>query len=929
MRPVSMISYAQNFEDVMLWRALGHVEKGFYIDIGAQDPVVDSVSLAFYEKGWRGIHVEPSSHCAEMLRQARPDDLVIQAAVSSEARVLSFYDVAGGGLSTCDHQIAKKYIADGVNVQEKLVPGVTLDDVFAHRQSEEVHWLKIDVEGAEKQVLQGWRKSGLRPWIVVIESTLPMTQVLSHQKWEKLILRKGYKFAYFDGLNRFYVASNHIELMSSFAVGPNVFDGFGLSGVAWSSWCKVVNHKLDMVKAARETERLEFEHQLQHAQSAIEELKRENLVCSLKIIEQQQNHVVDLDARREETLTLEKARYSEVENLQAEIRRLNALLIDVKQQAGLTVESAHRSALEYARASTDREREVQHMFTAREDRYHQDISSLRDELQGINSLLVNARERFENDLRKAREEADITANALLLAERERNLRWITAERDDRTRLQLVAQAYEQSATRSLKESEERFRAATNRLAVREREFGEQLLEKTNAFATLLLEAQQDQIALENEIASLYENAKQVQNLAEQREQTRIAEASVWEEKATDAEQVRAAFEKEAEERFDQASSATSHFRELFLAEKQRRILLESSLGWKLTKPFRTVAHWLNAPQSTSTIEFTECGSPSEPSAPESSELAAAHHSEVSDQHKVQKVNMPHPASYTGNVIGPYPITLVDMLSLNGEQFVNCAYLTLLKRAPDAGGGATYLKLLASGTAKITILDEIVSSDEGRAMGSSLPGLHAPKQGAAQNLSELTALNGESFVECAYITFLKRSPDSDGAKYYLAHLLQGTSKLQILDEICTSEEAKRNGVVIPGLQEAILIDRREHRSFGGLFGMRHSQAAPEKSLRALEQQMLRFFQQSERNYASLMREIAVVSTRRGSVDAGEPRDSFVEVREADHSILWQQAPLDPGEASAILAQIANVVVNSAEARMLSATKSELIGKPNVN
>ena len=50
-----MISYAQNFEDVMLWRALKHVERGFYIDIGAQDPVVDSVSLAFYEQGWRGV----------------------------------------------------------------------------------------------------------------------------------------------------------------------------------------------------------------------------------------------------------------------------------------------------------------------------------------------------------------------------------------------------------------------------------------------------------------------------------------------------------------------------------------------------------------------------------------------------------------------------------------------------------------------------------------------------------------------------------------------------------------------------------------------------------------------------------------------------------------------------------------------------------
>ena len=53
------VSYAQNFEDVMLWRALSHVDCGFYIDIGAHHPTIDSVSLAFYERGWTGIDVEP------------------------------------------------------------------------------------------------------------------------------------------------------------------------------------------------------------------------------------------------------------------------------------------------------------------------------------------------------------------------------------------------------------------------------------------------------------------------------------------------------------------------------------------------------------------------------------------------------------------------------------------------------------------------------------------------------------------------------------------------------------------------------------------------------------------------------------------------------------------------------------------------------
>lgn len=61
---MTLTSYAQNFEDVILWRVLRHVERGTYIDLGAQDPVADSVSLAFYENGWRGLHVEPVSFYA-------------------------------------------------------------------------------------------------------------------------------------------------------------------------------------------------------------------------------------------------------------------------------------------------------------------------------------------------------------------------------------------------------------------------------------------------------------------------------------------------------------------------------------------------------------------------------------------------------------------------------------------------------------------------------------------------------------------------------------------------------------------------------------------------------------------------------------------------------------------------------------------------
>ena len=54
---MTFVSYAQNFEDVMLHRALNHVVRGFYIDVGAADPEALSVTKAFYDNGWHGINV--------------------------------------------------------------------------------------------------------------------------------------------------------------------------------------------------------------------------------------------------------------------------------------------------------------------------------------------------------------------------------------------------------------------------------------------------------------------------------------------------------------------------------------------------------------------------------------------------------------------------------------------------------------------------------------------------------------------------------------------------------------------------------------------------------------------------------------------------------------------------------------------------------
>lgn len=220
-----MISYAQNFEDVMLWRALKHVPQGCYIDIGAWDPVDDSVSLAFYERGWRGVHVEPVEIFAKKIREARPDELVINAAVGIENNSEDLFVFEGTGLSTLSPEIADKHTKSGFLAKCIKVQLRTLDSIFSEVGGREIHWLKIDVEGMEESVIQSWYKNPARPWIVVVESTIPGSSIETSAGKEALI-KLGYKMAYFDGLNRFYVHEIHPELTASFRLGPNIFDGF-------------------------------------------------------------------------------------------------------------------------------------------------------------------------------------------------------------------------------------------------------------------------------------------------------------------------------------------------------------------------------------------------------------------------------------------------------------------------------------------------------------------------------------------------------------------------------------------------------------------------------------------------------------------------------------------------------------------------------
>lgn len=233
--PVSkIVSYAQNYEDVLLWRIFGGLSARAYLDIGAQDPVVDSVSKLFYEAGWRGIHVEANPFFAERLRAARPDETVIQAAVSDSPGPISFFATDENGLSTGCQNVVDEHLKAGFQFRRITVPVISLKQAL-EISGADIAWLKVDVEGMEAEVLRSWSDSTVRPPVVLVEATFPNTQTPSHREWEPLLHSRDYRMVHFDGLSRWYLHRDHADLQHHFEASVNIFDCFSVAPFHFSA----------------------------------------------------------------------------------------------------------------------------------------------------------------------------------------------------------------------------------------------------------------------------------------------------------------------------------------------------------------------------------------------------------------------------------------------------------------------------------------------------------------------------------------------------------------------------------------------------------------------------------------------------------------------------------------------------------------------
>src|SRR5438128_1832185 len=177
------LSYTQNMEDYHLDVAFGGAPQGRYIDVGGGHPVAGSVSFWFYQRGWDGVVVEPQADLVRLHRRLRPRDKVLQLLVGADEREKEFY--AFGRLHGLSTTVAEHAKAAGAEFQTLRLPSMSLAELCRSQGLDTIDFLKIDVEGAEAEVIAGADCDRFRPGIVLVESIAPLSNEPTWHKWEE------------------------------------------------------------------------------------------------------------------------------------------------------------------------------------------------------------------------------------------------------------------------------------------------------------------------------------------------------------------------------------------------------------------------------------------------------------------------------------------------------------------------------------------------------------------------------------------------------------------------------------------------------------------------------------------------------------------------------------------------------------------------
>lgn len=205
-------------------RALVNVEDGFYVDVGAYDPTDESVTRLFYDRGWRGVNIDPSAEAIARFEAERPDEINIPVAAGDRDGEAEFYVSDVPGWSTTDVGVGEGLDGEGRVARRVTVPIRRLSSILDSLPPRTIDFLKIDAEGSESDVIAGLDLTRHRPRVIVLEGVAPIVGDGNIAPALASLVEAGYVAAGFDGLNHYLTAEP--ELIDRLAAPANPTDGY-------------------------------------------------------------------------------------------------------------------------------------------------------------------------------------------------------------------------------------------------------------------------------------------------------------------------------------------------------------------------------------------------------------------------------------------------------------------------------------------------------------------------------------------------------------------------------------------------------------------------------------------------------------------------------------------------------------------------------
>lgn len=175
---VAKLSYAQQGEDIVLANILSRLglSQLVYLDVGAHHPVVNNNTFLLYERGHRGVLVEPNPSLWSALSQARPDDVLIRGGIGIDGAdtEADYYVMHGDGqINTFSKEMVDKYaaIAGGNPVKEVIrLPLLDINGLMQKQWGGAPHLLSVDTEGFELPILRSLNWKRYRPAVVCVDT---------------------------------------------------------------------------------------------------------------------------------------------------------------------------------------------------------------------------------------------------------------------------------------------------------------------------------------------------------------------------------------------------------------------------------------------------------------------------------------------------------------------------------------------------------------------------------------------------------------------------------------------------------------------------------------------------------------------------------------------------------------------------------------